>query len=177
MEKQLKHTQIFNGKIFSVDKDEVLVEEKQIHSMREIVRHHGGGVGVVAIDNHCILLVKQFRYAVNEELLEIPAGKLEPHEDPLNCGRRELEEETGYTTQNLQPITTFIPTPGYCDEHIHLFYTNQLEPCTAQHDGDADEVIEIIHYPLDKAMEDVNNGKIKDAKTIIGIYYAYTKDI
>lgn len=177
MEKQLKHTQIFHGKIFSVDHDEVFVEEKQMNAVREIVRHHGGGVGIIAIDQGCILLVRQFRYAVNEALLEIPAGKLEPGEDPLTCGHRELEEETGMITNHLQPVTTFIPTPGYCDEHIHLFYTDQLKTCARPHHGDDDEVIQVIRYPLEQAMQDVQNGKIKDAKTIIGIYYAWIKGI
>ena len=124
MEKQISSQTVFQGKIITVYHDEVECQNG-LMAKREIVRHHGG-VGILAIiDNH-IILVKQYRYAYGEETIEIPAGKLEANEASDLAGQRELEEETGYSCQRLVPVTNIYPTPGYCDEVIHLYQAEEL---------------------------------------------------
>ena len=176
MEKQIKKNTVYNGIIFQVDSDDVLIEKTNQLTKRDIV-HHNGGVGMIAINQLEIILVKQFRYAYQEYLLEIPAGKLEKNEDPKNCGIRELEEETHLRANQIKHALTIYPTPGYCDEKIHLYYATDLEEISNPHQGDDDEFIEIIKLPLDTALSYIQKDKIKDAKTIIGIYYALSQDI
>ena len=116
MEKKVESQVIYNGKIITVYKDKVECPNKKI-ATREIVRHHGG-VGILIVVDDCIVLVKQFRYAYNKDTLEIPAGKLEKGEEVSLAGKRELEEETGYSCKDMRLINEIYPTTGYCDEII-----------------------------------------------------------
>lgn len=171
MEKQISSQTLFHGKIITVYHDQVECPNGII-AQREIVRHHGG-VGILAIIDDQIILVKQYRYAYGEETIEIPAGKLEKNEASDIAGKRELEEETGYGCSKLIPVTNIYPTPGYCDEIIHLYEAKNLYKIENPHSGDEDEFIHVMLVPIDQAYDMVLNQKIKDSKTIIAIMKAY----
>lgn len=169
MQKKRSTKQVYEGSIFNITKDEV-----EIHGAvyeRDIVHHHGG-VGVLAIEDHSILLVKQYRYAIQQDTYEIPAGKLEQGEDPYTCGLRELEEESGFTTPKLLPLCELYSTPGFCNEKIYLYWTNELRFVEHPLPMDEDEDIEIAWYSLQKAYDMVLDGQICDAKTIVAIQHA-----
>lgn len=171
MEKKMDSQTIFQGKIITVYKDKVKCPNEKI-ATREIVRHHGG-VGILATVDDKIILVKQFRYAYNQDTIEIPAGKLEYNEDSNLAGARELEEETGYSAIKLVPITQIYPTPGYCDEIIHLYEAKDVYKVENPLAGDEDEFINVLFIPIDEAYQMVIDQKIKDSKTIIAIMKAY----
>lgn len=171
MEKKINSEVLYDGKIITVYKDKVICPNGR-EATREIVRHHGG-VGILAINDDQIVLVRQFRYAYNQDTLEIPAGKLEPNEDPKDAGLRELEEETGYSCHGLVNINNIYPTPGYCDEIIHLYEAKGLFKVENPLAGDEDEFIDVKLIPIDKAYQMVLDQKIYDSKTVIAIMYAY----
>ena len=171
MEKKMDSQTIFQGKIITVYKDKVKCPNEKI-ATREIVRHHGG-VGILATVDDKIILVKQFRYAYNQDTIEIPEGKLEYNEDSNLAGARELEEETGYRAKKLVPITQIYPTPGYCDEIIHLYEAKDVYKVENPLAGDEDEFINVLFIPIDEAYQMVIDQKIKDSKTIIAIMKAY----
>ena len=171
MEKKMDSQTIFQGKIITVYKDKVKCPNEKI-ATREIVRHHVG-VGILATVDDKIILVKQFRYAYNQDTIEIPAGKLEYNEDSNLAGARELEEETGYSAKKLVPITQIYPTPGYCDEIIHLYEAKDVYKVENPLAGDEDEFINVLFIPIDEAYQMVIDQKIKDSKTIIAIMKAY----
>lgn len=175
MQKKLSSTTIYDGKIFQLTKDEVEIENG-IKVTRDIIHHHGG-VGVVAIQDNQILLVKQYRYATKQSLLEIPAGKLEKDEDPYICGIRELEEETAYRCTSMKPITSFYSTPGFCSERIYLYEALDFMKVDNPIPMDDDECIELMWIDLPKANEMIAQGEIQDAKTIIAIQYAMLKKV
>lgn len=161
----IKSEEIYSGKVVNLKVDTVELPDKK-YSKREIVQH-SGGVGVVAIKGDNIILVKQYRKAVEKELIEIPAGKLELNEEPIETARRELQEETGYLSNDLRYLTEFYPTPGYCTEKIHIFITYDI--VSGEQDLDEHEYIEVMEVPIKEAYEMVIKGEIVDAKTIIGI--------
>lgn len=173
MEKKVKGETIFQGKIITVEKDKVLCENNII-ATREVVRHNGG-VGVLALVENKIILVRQFRYPYNEDTLEIPAGKLEKGEDPLSCGIRELEEETGYRTKSLTRFATIYPTPGYCDEVLHLYEATDFTLVEDPLASDEDEFIDVVYMDLDTAHKKVVEQEIRDSKTVIAINHAYIR--
>jgi len=165
-EKKISSKTIYSGKVLTLQVDDVKLPNGNTAS-REVVRHNGG-VSVVAIDeDKNLLLVRQYRYPYGENLLEIPAGKLEKGEDPELCGIRELREETGYEAGNFKFLAEFYPTPGYTDERLYIFTAENLT-----YKGqklDADEFLSVERIPLEKAVEMCFNGEIKDAKSVIGI--------
>jgi len=171
---ELKETLIhskkfFQGKIITVKQDLVLLENNQ-EACRDVVLHPGA-VAVVAITNDDkLVFVRQYRYPVGEALLEIPAGKLDSGEHPDDCARRELEEETGYTAGNIRKITSVYTTPGFCNEIIHIYLATQLIK-TAQC-LDEDEFLNIEYYTLAEAHQMINDGRIHDGKSIIGLLMA-----
>lgn len=133
---------------------------------RDILRHPGAVAIVALTDDGNIVLVRQWRAALGRITLEIPAGKLEPGEDTAACARRELREETGVIPQKLEHLTSIAPAPGYSDELIHLFMATQLS--FKDPDPDEDEFIHVELVPLSRLIDDVLDGRIEDAKTIIG---------
>ncbi len=173
MEKKIKSSTIYEGKIIKVELDEVELENHQT-AYREIVRHNGG-VGILAMIENKILLVKQYRYAQNDYTLEIPAGKIEIGEDPYETGMREIEEETGYHAKSLTLFSKALPTPGYCTEVLYLYEANGLEKATNPLACDEDEFIDVYLMDINEAYQKVINMEIKDAKTIIAIMYAYNR--
>lgn len=171
MEKQLTSEIIYDGSVIHVKKDQVLCENG-IESVRECVSAPGG-VAILAIKNHAILLVKQFRYVVGEDTLEIPAGKIEPNEKLEVTAMRELEEETGYICHQLTKRFTFYPTPGFCSETLHIFEAEGLTKVEHPKNMDIDEDLTSFFLNLDDAYQLVMDGTIKDSKTIIAIQYAH----
>ncbi|MGM9970548.1 MAG: NUDIX hydrolase [Anaeroplasma sp.] len=162
-EKKLSSDLIFEGKVVKIVKDKVMCPNGR-ESIREIVRHNGGA-GVLCITNdNKILLIKQYRYAYDEIIYEIPAGKLEEGENPYNAAMRELEEETGNKASELIPLGSIYPTCGYSSEIIYLYLATNCEH-TRQHFDD-DEFIEVFYFTIDEVKKMIINGTIKDAKTI-----------
>ena len=171
MEKEIQRTVIYDGKIMQVTHEEVELENGE-HAYREVVYHHGG-VCILAIKNHQILLVKQFRYPNRIETLEIPAGKLEANENPEDCAFRELEEETNNRAREMKFIMKVLPSPGYTSEWLYLYEAIDFEEVDDALEGDEDEFIDIVKLDIDEAYQKVLNGEIVDAKTVIAIMYAY----
>lgn len=171
MEKQLSTKCIYDGVVVKVRKDEVLCENG-ITSIRECVSAPGG-VAILAIIDNKILLVKQYRYVVQEETIELPAGKIEPNEDLAICALRELEEETGYSAKEMNKLFTFYPTPGFCSEVLHVYEAKNIFKLDTPKDMDEDEVINSYFVDLKEAYKQVLDGTIKDSKTMIAIQYAY----
>lgn len=166
LEKKISSKEIYQGRVIHVTEDKVLLENGK-EATREIVHHHGG-VCVAALDKEDnLLFVRQYRYALEEELLELPAGKREAGEDPRLCGIRELEEETGHQAGKFELLSVMYPTCGYCSEVIHIYLAEDLIP-THQH-LDEDEFLSVEKIPLKKAVDMVLNNEIPDAKTQLAI--------
>ena len=159
-------TNLYNGKIFSVALEKVTLPNG-VTKDREVVRHPGAAAMVPLLDDGNVVLVKQYRHAVNNYLWEIPAGTLEPHEEPVACAERELIEETGYEAKDFDKLTEILPAPGYTDEHIHIFLATGLT--LAEQRLEDDEVLTVQPTPFDKAIEMIKTGEIQDAKTIVGL--------
>ena len=165
MEKEIQRTLIYDGKIMQVTREEVELENGE-HAYREVVYHHGG-VCILAVKNHQIILVKQFRYPNRIQTIEVPAGKLEKDEDPQDCAFRELEEETNNRARDMKFIMKVLPSPGYTSEWLYLYEAIDFEEVNDALAGDDDEFIDIIKMDIDEAYQKVLDGEIVDAKTVI----------
>jgi ADP-ribose pyrophosphatase len=173
-EKTISSEEIFRGRIIKVRVDTVRLPDGG-QSTREVVEH-SGAVGIVAIDNNDhVILVRQFRKPINKVMLEIPAGTLFPDEDPLICAQRELKEETGYSALRWSKILSYYSTPGFCNEHLHLFLAHDLS--AGETDPDADEFVETVRIPLAEAHELIFRGDIADGKSIIGLQNAMAQSL
>ncbi|HZK55032.1 MAG TPA: NUDIX hydrolase [Desulfosporosinus sp.] len=163
-EERLEGEVVFSGRMLHIERDTVRLPNG-LETSREVVRHPGA-VAIIALKDQQVLLVRQYRYAVAQTTLEIPAGKLEPQELPLDCAVRELREETGYRG-TMEPISTVYTTPGFTDEVIHLFLARDLvwDPLTP----DDDEFIEVEKIAWDEAVLRAQRNEFNDAKTILGI--------
>ncbi len=136
----------------------------------EIVRHPGAAAVVPFIDPDRVILIRQYRHAAGKYLYEIPAGKLMKGESPLSCARRELEEEIGYRARRFKKLVSAYTSPGFCNELIHIYMATDL--LKTQQNLEACEVLEAIELPLHKVQAMIRNGKIQDAKSIIGLELA-----
>ena len=169
----LEKTALYEGKVVSLHRDRVRLPNGHVSTLENVV--HGPSTAVVPIlPDGRILLLRQFRYAAGGPILEIPAGVVNPGEEPEACARRELEEETGYTCRNLEALGGFMLAPGYCDEVIHLFVARELvhgiqalEPS---------EVIDLAPRPLEEVEEAIRTGEIIDAKTVMGVMLAFRRE-
>lgn len=132
-----------------------------------IIEHPGAVAIVPVFENGDVMMIRQFRPATGEELFEIPAGTLEKGESPLQTARREIVEETGYRARAWKKISEFYTAPGFCNELMHVFVARGLSPAFA--DGDADEVIRPWRIPFPEALRLVRRGRVRDAKSIVGI--------
>lgn len=165
-EKTIATKEIFSGYVFDVKVDTVSLPDGST-APRELVIHNGG-VGVLALDDEGrALMVRQYRKGAEREMLEIPAGKLEKGEDPAECGRRELEEETGYLADSLEFLGEIFPTPGYCSEKITLYYAAGLHK-TAQR-LDEGEFLRVCSYTLEELRQKIMSNELTDAKTIVAV--------
>lgn len=165
----LRTERVYDGRAVSLRVDAVRLPDGS-EAKREVVEHPGA-VALVALSDHGeVLLVRQWRHAAGQALLEIPAGTLEPGEAPIDCAGRELIEETGFRAGQIEPLTTFFTTPGFTQEKMHVFVARDLEP--AQAEADADEFIAVVPLPWDDALRACRDGRIADGKTIAGILLA-----
>lgn len=169
IEKTISTTPIYDGKVIKVRVEDVELPDGR-KSKRELIAH-GGGVGVIAVnDKHEVLTVNQYRIAARSMMLEIPAGKLEFGEDPLETGKRELIEETGYKANKFVHLGEYYATPGYCEEKLNIYLATELE--FVGQNLDDGEFLDVETYTLDELYEMVMNNKIYDAKTAIAILKA-----
>lgn len=167
-EHKLSSEMKFDGKLIKVTYDIADVNGKE--AWREVV-HHPGASAVVAIDeNNRIIMEKQFRYALNDYLLEIPAGKLDKGEDPLVCAKRELEEETGIIASEWISLGTIATSPGFCNEVIHLYVAKGLSK--GEIHWDEDEYVEVERYTFDELLQRIKEEKIKDSKSLSALLLA-----
>ncbi len=170
---RMSTTRAYTGRVISVDVDEVRFPDGSIGSL-EMVRHSGASAIVPLLDeandDPLVLLIRQYRYAANGYLYEIPAGRLDAGESPTDCAIRELREETGYRAARVEPMFTMFTTPGFTDEKIHLFLARELTPgATAR---EADEFMELVPTRLSLALSMVERGEIQDAKTALALLFA-----
>ena len=168
-ENQISSELTFNGQLLKVYRDEVLLPNGQA-SIREWINHPGAVCVIPILPDGKIGMIKQYRYAVKQEMIELPAGKLGKSEIPEDCALRELEEEIGYRANNLTLLTNIHPAIGFANEEMWLYLAKDLEKTEPK--LDSDEFIELIPTKLEDAVEMVYNGDITDAKTIIGILWA-----
>ena len=165
-EEQLSGEEKFSGHVVALRVDQARIGDGSVRE-REVVEHPGGVSVAVLTDEDEVLMVRQFRYAMQQELWELPAGKLEAGEDPFEAARRELEEECGLTAEHYTSLGEFYPTVGYDTEVIYTWVATGLKE-THMH-LDADEFLTPDRVPLQKAYEMVMSGEIKDGKTVAGV--------
>lgn len=169
-EKTLNTTEIYNGKVFKITKDDIELSNGY-KTIREVV-HHSGGVVIAAEKDNKILMVKQFRYPLKEALYELPAGKLDkPGEEIIDAAKRELEEETGHIAKKWQSLGFIWTSPGFCNEKLYLFKAEELS-FKGQH-LDEGEILDYIAIEKDKVFEMIKQGEINDSKTISALMRAY----
>lgn len=168
-EKTLESKLAYKGGILEFYMDTVLLENGK-SSTRDVIRHPGGVCVVAVNENKEVYFVKQFRYPHKKVLLEIPAGKLEWGENPLECGMRELREEAGFTADEFISLGCLYPTPAYDTEVIYMYLAKGLHK--AQQELDEDEFLEVLTIPLDEAVKMVMNNEIEDAKTQLALLKA-----
>ena len=167
-ERKLSSEMKFDGKLIKVTYD--IAEVNGTDAWREVV-HHPGASAIVAIDeDNRIIMEKQFRYALNDYLLEIPAGKLDAGEDPLVCAKRELEEETGIIASEWISLGTIATSPGFCNEVIHLYVAKGLSK--GEIHWDEDEYVEVERYTFDELLQRIKEETIKDSKTLSALLLA-----
>ena len=157
---------VYRGKIISVRCDDATRGDGK-PCKREIVEHPGGACVMCVLDGK-VALVRQFRYAYGEEILELPAGKLNLAEAPDVCAMRELSEETGLEAERLELLHVLYPTPGYTDEKIYIYFAHGVTKGKAH--LDEGEFLNVEFFDVDEVLEMITRGEIKDAKTIVGLY-------
>jgi len=164
----------YTGKVISLDVDTVRFPDGSVGEL-EMIRHPGASAVVPFLSDPSggdpqVLMIRQYRYAAEGYLLEIPAGRLNPGEDPRACAVRELKEETGCSAEQVEHLFTMYTTPGFTDEKIHLFMATGLVSGETKHE--ADEFLDLEPMLMSRALELVEAGEIKDAKTALGLLYA-----
>lgn len=170
-EKTQDSTTVYDGKIFKIKKDTVLLEDGN-EAFREFVVHHGGVCVLPLTENNEIIMVKQYRYPLAAATLEVPAGKLNyPGEDHLDAGKRELLEETGAVAENIEYLGEIYPIPAYTTEIIHMYLARGLS--FKSQNLDDDEFLDVVKIPFEEALRMVMDGTLKDSKTMIIIMKAW----
>src|SRR5690606_7599061 len=158
--------QVFKGKVIDLQVDTVELPDGRT-ATREIVRHPGAAA-VVAIHQGKMIVVEQYRKALGKTQIEIPAGKLDPNEEPHIAAIRELEEETGFIAQEVKLLHAFYTSPGFADEKLYVYYTDQLEAVKQNLDDDEDVIV--MQITLEEADSYIASGDISDAKTLLAVY-------
>ena len=163
---------IYAGKVVTLNIDTVQLPNGETVEL-ETIRHPGAAAVVPVKDDGTVVLIKQFRHAAGGFIIEIPAGKLHPGEDPLHCASRELEEEVGYRASSFELLSSIFTAPGFADEVIHVYKATGLTKGRQQ--LDRDEVLDVIEMPLTEAVAKISDGTIRDAKTIVGLQAVYLR--
>lgn len=170
IEKTMKSERIYDGKILNLRVDTVELPDKK-YSKREIVEHPGA-VAIIAVnEKNEMIMIRQYRKSIDKVLLEIPAGKLEINEEPIESAKRELKEETGYIADKIEYVMEFYTSPGFSNEKIYLFLAQGLTE--GEQELDVGEYIDVEKYSVDELMKMIKLGEIVDSKTIVGINYYY----
>jgi len=164
---------IYTGKVVTLNVDTVQLPNGVTIDL-ETIRHPGAAAVVPIKDDGTVVLIRQFRHAAGGFIYEIPAGKLSPGEDPLHCAARELEEEVGYRASSFELLSSIFTAPGFADEVIHVYKATGLTKGRQQ--LDRDEVLEIVEMPLEQAIKGIQDGTIRDGKTIVGLQAVYIRD-
>ncbi|KIL48995.1 ADP-ribose pyrophosphatase [Jeotgalibacillus alimentarius] len=175
-EKTLNKDVLFTGKIISLQVEEVELPNGKT-SKREIIKHPGAVCVIAKTEDNKLVMVEQYRKALERSIVEIPAGKLEPGELPEVTAERELEEETGYGCQSLSHLISFYTSPGFADELVHVYLAEDLYKIEDAHDTDEDEFVELMEVTLEEAEEMVLNQRIYDAKTAYAVQYLRLKQL
>jgi len=169
-EKKVSSETLFSGKIIRVTLDKAKLSNGKIVN-RECA-YHAGGVAVLPVDKDGFCyLVRQYRYPCEKTVLEVPAGKIDPNEEPLVCGKRELSEETGFTSDQFVFCGNYYSSPGFTNELLHVYVALDVQP--GETHPDEDEFVNVEKYRFEDLLQMVDDGKIEDAKTAIAILQAY----
>jgi ADP-ribose diphosphatase len=168
-ERALSSELIYDGKLLRVRRDKVRLPDGGT-AEREYIQHPGAVLVIAVLDSGELVLERQFRYALGRDMIELPAGKIDPGESPLETAKRELREETGYTASSWRHLSTIHLAIGYSDERIEMFLARGLKQEQAKLDDE--EFLEVFSLPLDTAVEWVREGRISDAKTVSGLFWA-----
>jgi ADP-ribose pyrophosphatase len=165
VEKWIRQEEIYHGRVFSLWGGQVALDDGQV-AAREYIRH-AGGVAVVPLLGEKVILIRQFRIAIERDLLELPAGRLEPGEDPLSCAARELEEEIGCRAGRFIPIASYFASVGNSNERMHIYLALDLEK--TERKLEADERIQEVVLSLEEVRDRLARQDFEDSKTIIGL--------
>lgn len=160
---------IHQSRVFQMVRENVTLSNGSTVDI-DVIRHPGASAIVPLLDDNQVVMVRQYRHAVGNYVWEIPAGTLDPAENPMECARRELTEETGYAAGELIKLGEIHPVPSYSDERIHIFLGKHLKP--AQQHLDADEVLDVHVIALDELFNMIDDGRIQDGKTISALFMA-----
>lgn len=160
---------VFDGVLLKVIEDTVRLPNGN-HSVREYIRHPGACMMIAFLDERTILMERQYRYPLHRHFIELPAGKIEHGEDPLETAKRELREECGYEAREWRHLGTLHPCIGYADEHIELYLARDLTH--VGHALDEDEFLQVFPLTIDEALEWVRDGRITEAKAVTGLLWA-----
>lgn len=171
---RLDSVRVYSGRIVNLDIDRVRFPDGSVGEL-EMVRHSGASAVLPfasdpAGEDPQLLLIRQYRYAAERYLYEVPAGRLDPGEEPLACATRELLEETGCTAERVEFLTTIFTTPGFTDERIHLYMATGLT--RGESNREADEFIEVVTRPMSEVLGLIERGEIVDGKTIVAVLFA-----
>jgi ADP-ribose pyrophosphatase len=158
---------LYEGRVFKLLRENVTLNNGVTVDL-DVIHHPGASAMIPISDNDNVILIKQYRHAIGDFIWEIPAGTLDPNETPLECAKRELIEETGFSANTWQKLGEITPVPGYSNERIHMFLAADLVP--AEQDLDKDEVLDVHEVSLGKAVEMIHEGAIQDSKTISGLF-------
>ena len=163
-------TTLHQGRVFRLVNEKYTLDNGVASDM-DFIQHPGAAAMVPMLNHTDVILIKQYRHAIRKFIWEIPAGTLDPDESPINCAKRELIEEIGYSANNWHQLGTITPLPGCSDERIHIFLASELNP--AEQNLDADEMLNVHKMKLSKALQMIFSGEIQDGKTISGLFLAF----
>jgi ADP-ribose pyrophosphatase len=169
LEHRISTKRIYDGRVLNLRVDEVRFENGTV-GIREVVEHLGAAAIVPILKGGEVILVRQYRYSIGSDLLEIPAGTLKANEAPEECAVRELEEETGYRCEEISKMTECYVAPGYSTEKIHIYLAKRLTKTETK--MEEDESISLERYRFSEALEKIRTGEIRDAKSIVGLQAA-----
>ncbi len=170
---KISSRRVYTGRVVSLDVDSVRFPNGTEGEL-EMIRHSGASAVVPLLESPdgeaSVILIRQYRYAANGYVFEVPAGRLDEGESSEACAHRELSEETGYTAKTMTPLTTIFTTPGFTDERIHLFLATGLT--AGESNLESDEVLDIHPVPMSEALDMIRSGAIQDGKTISALLFA-----